>query len=35
MVPKAKLLIIGGAEDKGNGPSSDTEQKKNLPAMKF
>lgn len=28
MVPKAKLLIIGGAEDKGNGPSTDTEQKK-------
>ncbi|KTD09032.1 cyanophycinase [Legionella gratiana] len=28
MVPKAKLLIIGGAEDKGSDLSTDTEQKK-------
>lgn len=28
VLPKAKLLIIGGAEDKGKGPSTDIEQRK-------
>lgn len=36
MTPKAKLLIIGGAEDKGyNEPLDITEQIKNLLVMKF
>lgn len=39
MAPKAKLLIIGGAEDKGPNeplaPLDLTEQKKNSLVMKF
>lgn len=36
MTPKAKLLIIGGAEDKGdNEPLDILDQKRNLHVMRF